>query len=384
MNRKQLVLLIALVAVMGGLAFVIQKKKSSSWEAGEKPLTGTVLRDFPLNDVTEISIKDKDATLTLLKKDDKWCVKERNNYPANFENIGGFLRKVWDLKPVQQPKVGESQLGRLELNQPGKGDKTGTLVEFKGKDGKALGALLLGKKHMKEGNPSFGGGEFPDGRYVMVPGKLDTVCLVSESFSDIKSESADWLAKDFFKVEKLKSVSVTPAKSGEKWTLTRDKVGGDWKLAGLKADEKMESSSTGSYNSFLASASFSDVAADTKELKDPVKAILETFDGFKYNLTFAPKEGSEDFLFKVAVSADLPDTRKPGKDEKPEDKAKLDKEFKEKHDKLVEKLKQEKQYEAYTYIVSKWTVDQLQKQRKDFLAKKEEPKKDDSKTESKP
>ncbi len=42
----------------------------------------------------------------------------------------------------------------------------------------------------------------------------------------------------------------------------------------------------------------------------------------------------------VAVTAQIPKERTPGKDEKPEDKAKLDKEFKEKQKKLEDKLSQ--------------------------------------------
>ena len=43
----------------------------------------------------------------------------------------------------------------------------------------------------------------------------------------------------------------------------------------------------------------------------------------------------------VAVTAQLPKERTPGKDEKPEDKARLDKEFKDKQKKLEDKLSQE-------------------------------------------
>ena len=61
-------------------------------------------------------------------------------------------------------------------------------------------------------------------------------------------------------------------------------------------------------------------------------------------------------------------------------KEKLDKEFKEKTEKLQEKLKTEQAYAKWTYVVSKWTVDNLLKERKDLLAeKKEEPKKDETK-----
>lgn len=370
MNRKQFLLLIVLVAVIGGLAIVTSNRNKSTWQSGEKPLTGTYMKDFPLNDVAEIVIKDKDSTLTLAKKGDVWSVKERGDYPANYQDIGSFLQKVWDLKPVQQPKVGESQLGRLELEQPGKGDKAGTLVEFKGKDGKALGSLLLGKKQLREGNAAFGGGSFPVGRYVMIPGKLDSIAMVSESFNEITPKTADWLSKDFFKLEKAKNISVTSTNSAATWNLSRETEAGEWKLAGLKAEEKLDASATGSFNFLLLSPSFNDVATEAKELKDATKATVETFDGFKYEFTMAPKAG-EDYYFQMTVSANLPKERTPGKDEKPEDKAKLDKEFKERADKLAEKLKVEKQFEGHTYLVSKWTIEALLKERSGFIAKKD-------------
>lgn len=369
MNRKQFILLIVLVAVVGGLAVFISNNKKDTWKSAEKSLTGTYLKDFPLNDVTEIAIKDKEAAITLVKKGDNWTVKERDGYPANFQDIGAFLQKVWDLKPVQQPTVGESQLGRLELEQPGKGEKSGTLVEFKNKDGNALGALLLGKKQLREGNPAMGGGSFATARYVMIPGKLESIALVGEGFNEITSKAADWVNKDFFKVEKAKSVAVTSTNATNAWSLSRETEVGEWKLAGLKEDEKLDAAATGSYNFLLSSPSFNDIA-EVKELKDASKATVETFDGFKYDLSMAPKAGEEYFL-QIAVSANLPKERTPGKDEKAEDKAKLDKEFKERNDKLAEKLKSEKQFEGHTYVVTKWTIDGVLKERKDFLAKKE-------------
>jgi len=79
----------------------------------------------------------------------------------------------------------------------------------------------------------------------------------------------------------------------------------------------------------------------------------------------------------VAVTAQIPKERTPGKDEKPEEKTKLDKEFKEKQKKFEDKLSQEQSYGKWIYLVSNWTVDSLLKERSQLLAeKKEEPKKE--------
>ena len=112
----------------------------------------------------------------------------------------------------------------------------------------------------------------------------------------------------------------------------------------------------------------------------PLLATLETFDNFTYTVKLGKKTSDDSYHVQVAVNASLVKERTPGKDEKPEDKEKLDKEFKEKAGKLEEKLKQEKALEKWTYLVSKWTIDPLLKERKDFLAeKKEEPKKEEAK-----
>jgi len=104
-------------------------------------------------------------------------------------------------------------------------------------------------------------------------------------------------------------------------------------------------------------------------------AKLDTFEGFNYTVKVGRKTGEENYYMTVSVAGDFPKERTPGKDEKPEDKEKLDKEFKEKLAKQEEKLKQEKAYEKWTYVVTKWTVDPLLKERKELLIeKKEEPK----------
>lgn len=67
----------------------------------------------------------------------------------------------------------------------------------------------------------------------------------------------------------------------------------------------------------------------------------------------------------------------PGKDDKPEDKTRLDKGFANKTKRLAEKLKADQAFEKRIFTVSKWTVDSLLKDRKEWLAeKKEDPKKE--------
>jgi hypothetical protein len=382
MNRKQLTTLIVACVVLGVIGWIIYNKRNSD-EGSDARMGQKVFKDFPVNDVDRIAIRQGSAQVNLVKQNDVWGVQERNNYPANFGNISEFLRKVWELKVAQPQQVGPSQLGRLELLPPDKGANSGTLVEFKDKSGKNINSLLLGKKHMRKGesdNSGFGGGGgWPDGRYIMVGNDIQTVAVVSDAMSNIEPKPEDWLNKDFFKVENLKSIAVASTNATNSFRLEREKEGGEWKLADAKPGEQLDTGKSGSVTSALSSPSFNDVATNTAPDKTgmdkPIVAKLTTFDGFNYEAKVGGKTGEDNYYFQVAVEASLPKERTAGKDEKPEDKTKLDKEFKEKNDKLQEKLKTEKDYAKWTYVVTKWSIDPLLKERKDLLAeKKEEPK----------
>jgi hypothetical protein len=386
MNQKQLTLLLVLGVVLGGLGWVAYNKQRSPYKESTQRMGTKVLPDFPLNDVAQVTIKQGSSELNVVKKNDVWTVKERGDYPANFSNVSDFLRKVWELKVTKPVRVGQSRLAQLELVPPDKGPST--LVEFKDSSGKAIKSLLLGAKHMKEasGDSQFGGGSWPDGRYVMVGSDIQTVALVAENFSNIEPKAEDWLNKDFFKIEKHKSISVISTNATNSWKLTRETETGEWKLADAKAEEQLDTSKSSSVTSALSYPSFNDVVPGAKPeeagFDKPITATIETFEGLIYTAKVGKSTTNDSYHFQVAVAGNFPKQREPGKDEKPEDKDKLDKEFAEKTRKLEEKLKTEQAFEKWTFLVSKWTIDPLLKERKDLLAeKKEEPKKDEAKKE---
>lgn len=385
MNSKQLTLLVLLCVVLGGLGWLAWNKQNDSYSESAAQLGEKLLPDFPLNDVTQISIRQPSNTIALIKKDDVWVVSDRGDYPANFSNISDLLKKFWEIKVAKPVKVGPSRLPQLELIGPDKG--SGTLVEFKAKDGKAIPSVLLGAKTMREAGAeaaAFGGGAFPNGRYVMVGGDPKHVALITETFATADGKSDEWLNKDWFKVEKIKSVSVVSTNATNNFKVLRDSEAGEWKLADAKGEEKLDNAKAGGVFTALASPSFTDVStnsnADATGLGKPqVTATIETFDGFTYTAKIGKTSGEgDDHFFQIAMTGNFPKERTPGKDEKPEDKAKLDKEFADNLKKLEERLKADLAYTKRTYVVSKWTIDPLLKERKDLLAeKKEEPKAED-------
>jgi hypothetical protein len=243
-------------------------------------------------------------------------------------------------------------------------------------------SLTLGKTHLKSGDQSspmdeYGGdNSWPDGRYVQVSGATDSVAVISDPLTDVTPDASHWLAKDFFRVTKPKTISVTFPDATNSWSLSRETETGEWKLAAARAEEQLDSSKTASVTSPFASPSLNDVAlgltAEQSGLDHPTTITIGTFDGFEYTVTVGNKV-KENYLVQVAVTGNFPAERKAAADEKPEDKAKLDKEFADARKKLEEKLATESAFSKWTYEVAGWTVDPLLKKRGELLAEKPAP-----------
>src|SRR5689334_8884677 len=149
MNRKQFMLVLATLAVVGGAGLVLLHHHQESWTAPAAKTGARLLPNFRFNDVAAIRVRGS-SDFNVVRKNGIWCVPERDDYPANLHQIRDLLISIRDLKIVQSEPIGPSQLERVELNPPGKGAGSGTLLEFKDAQGKTLDTLLVGKKHDRQ------------------------------------------------------------------------------------------------------------------------------------------------------------------------------------------------------------------------------------------
>lgn len=376
MNLKQLAILLVLVVVVGGAGLVVFHGQRSSWSSGSADVGKKLLGDFQINDVGHIVIKHGTNELNLVRKDGAWLVRERHDYPANFSDISSFLIKAQDLKVIQSETVGPSLLPRLQL-EPGNGTNAATELDLRTEDDKPVRTLFLGKKHMKTPTQPSPMGEgmdegWPDGRWVKV-GDSSAVDVITDPLENIEPNADQWVNKDFFKVDKAKSITVTFPVATNSWSLTRDSESTDWKLADAKPGEQLDSTKTTSLSNPLNSPTFNDVQPggklDGTGTNAPTVVKIDTFDNFHYTVTVGAKT-NDDYPLTVATTAEIAKDRTPGKDEKPEDKAKLDKEFKDSQQKLEDKLKQEQGYGNWTYTVSSWSLDPILKDRSQLLVEK--------------
>ena len=357
MNRKSFLILIGMLLVLGGAGLALFWQDLSAWRSTNAKIGSKVFEKLPVNEVAQVRLYDGKGEVTLALKDARWVVKQRGDYNASVQEIGDLLVKLPDVKVVQTESVGATLLPRLNLLAPGKDVKpesAGTQLELSDKSGQVIGSLLLGKKVIKiEQSPLPIKQETPVGRYVLSPGNA-TVLVLSDALKNADAKPAQWLARDFFKAERIKSLAA--GGEGAPWKIARNEEYGQWKFA--DGAVKLDPSKAVAAVNALAGLSFSDVALDVKpeNFDQPRTLTAETYDNLVYTIRLAKKPGGDDYYLSVAVSGEPPRARTPEKGEKPADKERLDKQFDESLKKLDERVKLEKGLAAWTYVVAAKTL----------------------------
>ena len=376
MNRKQFLILVVVLVVLGGAGLALFWQDIAHYRESGARIGAKLLPDLKVAEVTTVRLQDARNQVTLVNKNDRWVVEERGDYPANVQDIGSLLVKLVDLKVTQAETVGASLLPRVELVAPGQAggeskEGVGTLVEFKDKSGKLLASIVLGKKVLKKDplNPLPNARDgVPAGRYVLVSGNKDKVVVVSDPLSVAEATPGRWLSKDFFKVERAKTLAAGPEGAAPEWKITRDVEWGQWKFAGSGA---LDPSSAVSAVNALGNVSFTDVAIKPEEGGKPTILVAETFDNLTYRVKLTPRKSGSDYYLNFAVSGEPPAKRVPEKDEKPEERARRDKDHAETTKRLEERLAKERALSKWTYVVSRSAVDPLLKDRSAMTARKE-------------
>jgi hypothetical protein len=369
MNRKQFLILVLALAILGGVGAALFWQDIEAYRASGSKIGAKLLPGLKVADVAQIELRDAKTHTTLVRKEKHWVVQEREGYPADFKAISDLIIKLADLKVVQADTVGESLLARVELVQPGKGEGAGTLVDIKDAGGKSLAAIVLGKKILKKdpGNPLPAAQDgVPAGRYVRVLTSNDQIVVVSDPLTNAEAQAGRWLDKDFAKIERIRTLTVSG--EGGQWKITRDVEWGQWQFAG--GGGALDASAAVAAVNALGQLSFNDVAIGAKPA-DAGKAVTvtaETFDNLVYTLRIAKRDSGDDYLLNVTVAGEPPKAREAEKGEKSEDKERRDKEFAETRKRLELRIARDKARGAWTYVVDAKQVAPLLKTHSDMVA----------------
>jgi hypothetical protein len=198
MNRKQFLVLLAVLVVLVAAGAGLIYSKRSAWKSADERIGQRLAAGLTIGNVAEILIQEPGAALTLKKVGDGWRLQQPEDAPADLERIGNLLQKLLEIKIVQTEAIPESVRTALMLRPPKDAQKAGagTVLELKDAAGKVLSRFLLGKTIVKprEGAPA--GAGVPAGRYVLVGAEQGTAMLVSDPLEQVEAKPEVWRARE--------------------------------------------------------------------------------------------------------------------------------------------------------------------------------------------
>ncbi|WP_411827397.1 DUF4340 domain-containing protein [Luteolibacter sp. AS25] len=350
-------------------------QKATDRSPGEK-----LLAHFPADQVATIEITDSKKSVLLTQQNNKWVVAQRDDYPATTRDINQLLRTLTQLKVTQSIEAGPSFASHFGMDGESTDPAThGVDATFKDTSGNELLKISLGKYLEAASTTSaLGGGVV--GRYIRNHADDSGFYAVGEALGTLSPSPQDWLSTEFLQIEKIQTISVTKPGSDEiEWTITRDEESEELLFSDTFPGLKTNLSAVNALKLLYTYSHFEDVLTGAEAAKiqpndQLIKATITTFEGFIYNLTVQPEStDSDNFLMNVAVSAKLPEKRKKAESESKKQAAEADEIFAKRHNLLSERLRQTKEFEGKTFLISRSTAAPLLKNRMDLTEPAQTP-----------
>lgn len=351
MTYKKLFSLTFFAVVLVGAAYFSSTKRSVKTPTQVGKL---VLPSFDLSEVARVEISMLDGKKFVLASSDKgWVIPSLFGYPADIVKIREHLLKLKDLK------VGHVTGGK-PLAAP-------TLVDLQNAAGKSLTTLRLGEKHIRQPTgemAQFGGGSFPDGRYVSSAGS-DKVFLVKESLEAFDGDPKNWVDTQIATVPSSDIIAIQMALVESKVNL--QKKDGAWTIDGLNAKEEVDISKIYSVESALGELNMVTVI-------DPALSVEQLGITTGAVFTVSLKNGE-------SYTAKIGNTVKPSADRA----VKISASFmpvgtnKTEHAEIAKKIAAfNTKVGQWTYVITASSADVMTKTRADLVKPKEEPKKEEA------
>jgi hypothetical protein len=303
MNARFAAILVVLLVVLGGGALLYQQQERARRPDNAATLGRVLLKDLQAADIGTIKIVEPKASLTVQRKDERWVIAERGDFPADLTKVRELVLKLIGLKVGQSEPLGDKDRARLNL------DASGTRIEFLNAESKTLGALVVGRKYFKREveNPDKA---IPDGRFVALPAEPGTAYLVADPLTQATARTAEWIERAAFQVEKVKTLQVRYP-GGESWRIDRPADNAEWKLAGAQPGEKLDISRANAASYSLSLLELADVAPkDVKDtgLEQPIAIDATTLDGATYAIKVGKLVG-DNYYVAFTASGLKPDAK---------------------------------------------------------------------------
>ncbi|MCL4220303.1 MAG: DUF4340 domain-containing protein [Phycisphaerales bacterium] len=282
MNTRGILLLVAVAALLAGLAALVYVSSRSA------PTVAPSERLFPdllarINDVASVELSGAGGQVRLARQDGAWVLPEKAGVPAVEARVRPIIIALAELQ-TGEPKTRNPDLyARIGVEDPGEGG-TSTLLTLSDASGQTLASLILGKTEWISSNQM---------RYVRKSGEAQSWLL--EFKPDTSLDATVWADKTLARVDgsRIRSVVIRQP-TGEEMRLTKETPEQEhFAVAPMPEGRTLRSEGVADpLARGLQQLNFEDVRSAGESLEGLVTTItFQTFDGLTVTMRVVDEDG---------------------------------------------------------------------------------------------
>ncbi len=168
----------------------------------------------PLNTTTSVTLTGGGKTSTLVLKNGRWTMAERDFYPVQPQKMRALFTGLSELRLAEPRTADPSLLGRLGVDDPATPGSTAIALRITDADNLPLANLILGHRRQRTQ------GGLPESIYIRKP--TETRAWRAEGSIPAEADPQAWLVRDIIDLPRDRVASVTVERDGLKLLFTRD------------------------------------------------------------------------------------------------------------------------------------------------------------------
>ena len=372
MNAKSLSILTLITLLVIIITVVLTQPKTKPIEKDIKVFPNLM---SSLDDVAEIDVKTEEQTISLVRNDGQWLLKDKHNYPVALDKVRQVLFGTADLTFLEAKTSNPKLYSKIGVEDPSEAGAKSTLLTLKKEGGETLADLIIGNDKMAKTDSTL------REIYIRKPNKKQTWLALGQL--SVEPEPLDWLDKQIINLDndRIRQVKVNQPDGGKIFVFKDTPADKEYQLAEVPAGMKIKFPYIlRNMATTLSHFNMTDVNVATEiEFDNQVlNAVFTTFDGLKVTLTTT--EQDDKYYAKLAAEFD-PEAvwEEPPKEEKEATSSEESESEESKEDKPADKTESVKQevenlnakFKGWVYEISAHKVEQLAKKLDELIEEEE-------------
>jgi len=351
MSNRKLAILAVIAAVMIVLVVVqsrLHRSEVRVWRGG-----GHLIQGLDTGKIAGITIGPGENAVRLVRKEGRFVVANKEDYPADISKINDLLTSCLDIITHELITTNPANFDELEVTE----EKAKSVVKFLDAGQKLITGVIIGKKQPETKSWYV---RLVSGNEVYSASKVPT----------IYDDPMDYIDKQMVNIDRSDIVKVTVAGPNETYTLTVDPNDEDKiTLENLPTGKKLKEGPARSVLSALSYFSFKDVKRETSFEKDKLNFnhsyVCHLKNLMIYTFHIAKVDGKTYLKCNAEYTGDTREILKSKQNLEDKEKALLTRD---------EAVNFNNKHKGWVYEIAQWKADNLTKKLSDLL---EEQKKQD-------